>query len=223
MTKGSKPSLTQWSVTTIDLLRHGQTEGGDIFRGSTDVALTDEGFKLMVTAADRLKLQPVSSDYSRDGVSYWNQIISSPLIRCRSFAEFISSNEELPMNIKKDLREISFGDWDGRAFDDIRKEDEESFSNYWRNPVLHSPPNAEPFSEFCLRVEQLVEQLVKEFEGQHLLLVTHGGVYRAILNYILGGDSFAFMRYEVPYACISRIRVYHDEDKHHFQLYFHHR
>ncbi|MCY4043762.1 MAG: histidine phosphatase family protein, partial [Cellvibrionales bacterium] len=168
MTKASKPELTQWPVTTIDLLRHGQTEGGEIFRGRTDVALTQKGFDVMASAAERLKSQPVSSDYARDEVSQWHQVISSPLIRCRAFAEFISSNEGLPMCIKEDLKEISFGDWDGKAFDDIRKHDEEAFSNYWRNPVVNSPPNAEPFTTFCQRVEQLVDELVSEYEGQHL-------------------------------------------------------
>ena len=34
-------------TTTIDLLRHGQCEGGEIFRGSTDVALSEAGWQQM--------------------------------------------------------------------------------------------------------------------------------------------------------------------------------
>ncbi len=70
---------------------------------------------------------------------------------------------------------------------------------------------------------EAVEDIIQTHRGEHCLLITHGGVVRAILNRVLGGNASSFMRYEVPYACISRIRVYHDDDQDHYQLFFHNR
>ena len=39
-------------VTTVDLLRHGESEGGEIFRGSIDVPLTEMGWQQMQSAVD---------------------------------------------------------------------------------------------------------------------------------------------------------------------------
>ena len=60
-------------TTIIDLLRHGEVEGGEIIRGSTDDKLTDEGWAQMQNALQ--------------GDIQWDVIISSSLLRCAEFAE----------------------------------------------------------------------------------------------------------------------------------------
>ena len=39
-------------VTTIDFLRHGECEGGNIYRGSTDVVLSRCGYRQMERVTD---------------------------------------------------------------------------------------------------------------------------------------------------------------------------
>ena len=186
----------QYELTTIDLLRHGKPEGGEIFRGRTDVALSAEGLEQMQKATQ--------------GDEPWQQLISSPMQRCLSFAEQLAKQKALPVAVHQGFKELSFGDWDGKKISDVQQEDAQLLKNYWRDPFKHTPPNAEPVSDFSQRVEQALWQTIKQYQGQHLLLVSHGGVIRAILSHILLAEQMSLQRYDVPYASLSRIRVYHD-------------
>ena len=84
------------NVLTIDLLRHGETTAGSCFLGSTDVTLSEQGWLQVQSAID-------------DQV--YQYVISSPLKRCVEFAKLFATNNDLPLTVEKDLREIHFGDW----------------------------------------------------------------------------------------------------------------
>lgn len=199
-----------FEVTTIDLLRHGLPEGGEIFRGKTDVLLSEEGFQQMLLAEQKLSPRDI--------------IVTSPLQRCAVFAEHLSDDAQSgSLLYEEGLREISFGDWDGKAFKAIAQESPELYKNYWQDPISYSPPNAEPLDEFSQRVAQTIEALSLAHKGKHLLLVTHGGLIRAALSFALGCDLKSLMRYEVPYASVSQIKIYHDEKGVFPQLVFHNR
>src|SRR5690625_5890157 len=67
-----RSAMADLRVTTFDLLRHGRCEGGEMFRGSTDVALLDSGLEAMAGALS--------------GLGGWQRIVSSPMRRCLRFA-----------------------------------------------------------------------------------------------------------------------------------------
>ncbi|HEY9032978.1 MAG TPA: alpha-ribazole phosphatase family protein [Pseudomonadales bacterium] len=197
-------------VTTLDLLRHGQPEGGEIFRGRTDVPLSDTGWQQMHDALA--------------GESGWQGIVSSPLSRCAGFAARLAADRQLHCRLEPDLQELSFGDWDGMAYADVRERYGEHFNRFWRDPLANPPPNGEPLADFSERVQQALQRLLQDARGQHLLLVTHGGVIRSLLAGLLSDRGehglSALMRFEVPYAAFSRLRIYHDEQGDWPQLVF---
>lgn len=184
-------------ITTIDLLRHGACEGGEIFRGSTDVSLTDEGWQQMqATLAEQ---------------GGWQKIISSPLRRCRLFAGHFADAQALPLQIIEDLRELHFGDWEGRRLVDIEREQSELLQNFWRDPMQVTPPNGEAMADFRARVMGAAERVLADCLGQHVLIVTHGAVIRLLLGEWLQMAMTAFSNIAVPYAGFSRIRIFHRE------------
>jgi alpha-ribazole phosphatase len=194
-------------VTTIDILRHGQTEGGEIFRGSTDVSLNTEGLQEMWNALN--------------GMTGWQHIISSPLQRCLYFSELLAQEKAIEHSTNMQLCEISFGDWDGKAFTDIQQETPELFNQFWRDPLNYMPPNAESIEAFCARVRAGFWQEIQQHQGKHLLMVVHGGVVRAILSEVLQTPMLSLMRFDVPYACVTRLKIYHEQEKCWPQLIFH--
>lgn len=195
-------------ATTIDLLRHGQCEGGEIFRGSTDVALTDTGRQQMATA-----LAPCGG---------WDCVYSSPLQRCRRFAEPFSAARGLPLEVREDLREISFGDWEGRRTDDIEREQGALLRRFWNDPLHVTPPNGETLLQFRERVLRVTEEILAAQAGRHVLLITHGAVIRMLLCEWLQMRMTAFSTIAVPYAALSRVRItYRDEHEPWLQLCFH--
>lgn len=200
-----------YSVTTIDLLRHGQTIADDILRGRIDVPLSDNGYQQM---QDRVAPYTVE-DFP------WQQLISSPLQRCSRFTRELSDQHGSPLKIDDGFLEMDFGDWDGRSFDDLKAEDPELFKRIWREPHNYRPPNGETFEKFFARISEAWEGLLQQHQNEHVLLVCHGGVIRALLGNVMQTPLTALSRIEVPYACLSRIRVYHQDDSHWPQLIFH--
>ena len=197
------------SSTTIDLLRHGKPEGGEIFRGSTDVPISDEGYQQM--------------QQSYDKVSAHDLVITSPMLRCKTFAADVAKAKQLPLVEVEALKELHFGDWDGQSFEQVRTQYSELFNAYWQDPLNNTPPNAEPMRDFIQRIQQAFWQQIEAYRGQRILMVAHGAVNRVILSDILQSDAVSLLRYDVPYACISRIKIYHDDNGDWPQMVFHNR
>lgn len=178
----------------IDLLRHGQCEGGDIFRGSTDVALTEEG---RVAMHQRLAAWPDMP---------WQQIISSPLTRCQSFARTLADNLGCPLLLLPELREMHFGDWESQLIAEVWQQQGDAL-NQWRTDCSRfTPPGGELFTDFAQRVEAAMAGLVNTHCNQRVLVVTHGGVMRLLLIRALGLPVSAMAGMHVPYAALVRLR-----------------
>ncbi|OOZ36061.1 histidine phosphatase family protein [Solemya velesiana gill symbiont] len=179
--------------TIIDLMRHGEPEGGTLIRGWQDDPLSETGWSQMREAVS----EPAS----------WDRIISSPLTRCFRFAEELSEKLDLSLSTEDRLREIGFGEWEGRLPAELYEEHPEAISNFWRDPVKHTPPGAEPLEQFKLRVEAAWEDILSRHQGEHLLVVAHGGVNRLIIANVLGIPLVNLFRMEIPFAGISRLRI----------------
>lgn len=181
------------SETLIDLIRHGEPQGGRMIRGrAVDHPLSEIGWKQM-----------------RDAVGDtgpWDQVVTSPMARCRPFALEQAGRYRLPLIVDPQLHEIDMGVWEGRRPQEVAVEDPESFEAYRVDPVRHRPPGGEALEALAARVGQVYDRLVARFPGRHLLVVCHAGVTRATLGYALGADPRAWSRLRIDYAGISRIR-----------------
>ncbi|MGB5669435.1 MAG: histidine phosphatase family protein, partial [Sedimenticolaceae bacterium] len=92
-------------MSTIDLLRHGEPAGGVRYRGDgVDDPLTERGWAQMWAAVG----EP----------SDWTHVVSSPLRRCRSFAEAVAERFDLPLLVDERFRETGFGTWEGRRHEE---------------------------------------------------------------------------------------------------------
>lgn len=189
-----------FSKTTLDILRHGNAEGGKIFRGTTDSLLSPQGFEQMCHTLGETPPK-------------WDLIVSSPLRRCSDFAEMLAEQYQVPIKIDINFQEINFGDWEGQLVDDVYSAEPKIVENFWQNPIDFPAPNAETMHDFKTRIEQALQQLMANYKGKHLLLVTHGGVTRLILAYYLQMPLRPLSRLAVPEAALSRIEIYHQYNK----------
>ena len=168
-------------VTVVDLIRHGEPEGGVRIRGWQDDPLSDRGWRQMWQAVDG------------DG-----------------FAGQLASRNGIPLQHEERLKEIGFGDWEGLTPDSLYVSDPESISRFWNDPTANPPPGGEPFQLFQRRVTQAWRDIEESNRGRHLLLVAHGGVIRMLIAHVLGMPATNLFRMEVPYAARSRICVEQD-------------
>jgi alpha-ribazole phosphatase len=174
---------------SIDLLRHGETEGGQRFRGSRDDPLTERGWSQLRAATDL-------------DTPLWDRVLCSPSIRCAAFADELSDRLGIDATRMDGLRERHFGLWEGRSAAELPQAD---LGAFWADPIGFTPPGAEDFADFRRRVQDAWLD-VTTFAGRSLV-VTHGGVIRVIVGEVLQMPPPALLLLEVPHACRTRIRL----------------
>ncbi len=182
--------------TQIDLLRHGEPVGGPRYRGQLDDVLSETGWQQMWRTVE--------------GMSEWQQIVTSPLLRCSSFAVALGERLHLPVHEEPRFREVGFGEWEGRTRIELEKIDPGQVTRFLQDPVNSRPPGAEPLEEFTGRVQAGFDDLLCRFTGQSVLVVAHAGVIRAIMAYVLEVPPARMYRIHVANAGLSRIRTDRD-------------
>ena len=160
------------------IIRHGQTNWNKEGRiqGKTDIELNEEGIKQAEEAKRILKDYPI------------DMIVSSTLKRARKTAEIINEAKNVPIMFDKALEERGFGDFEGKIRKEIHDEilDSEILANYNVNKQYKG---VETIRSLCDRVWGLIEELKKDYTEKNILLVTHGGVTRAINGYFNGANE----------------------------------
>ena len=177
----------------LDLLRHGETELGGGLRGSLDDALTTLGWTQMRDAVT--------------GQGPWDRIVSSPLQRCALFARELSERLDLPVSFDKDLQELHFGAWEGQSAAALMEVDEQALGLFWADPYAFTPPGGEPVLEFSARVLSAVSRLQRDFAGQRVLVVCHGGVMKLLLAQARGMPREQLLQVPVIHGALFGLQV----------------
>ena len=154
-------------------VRHGATEYSRDrrFTGSRDVPLTTDGRLQAEAVAQALAGHPVAAVYT------------SPLERARVCADLIAKPHRLEPRVEPDLREMSFGAWEGMGRAEVPPRDAE----VWRlSPQLITPPGGESLDAVAARVRATVDRLIAAHAGQTAIVVTHAVVVRLIVLAALG-------------------------------------
>lgn len=157
----------------IDLLRHGETTLSHTLRGHLDDELTEQGWLQMQSTIQQYMTTPVD----------WDVIISSPLRRCRRFAEHLADQLGLPMRVNEHIKEMYFGDWEGISTQVIYEAEPEQLANFWQFPTQYHAPNGESLIQFQQRIFIGFEQIYTQIQaqnGQKALVITHGGVIKLL-------------------------------------------
>jgi len=183
--------------TVIDLLRHGEPEGGRMYRGGgTDHALSEAGWEQMHASIEK-RVEKGEAD--------WQSIISSPMLRCKEFSINLAEEKNIPIQIVENLREAGYGSWEGRTTANIKEESEEQYWEFFEDPVNRRPANAEPLEFFTPRINEVFGKVLTDYQGQHVLLVSHLAVTRAIIGIVLGMPLASQQLIDMPFAGMLRI------------------
>jgi broad specificity phosphatase PhoE len=184
------------SGNTLLLLRHGcvgwKWEGRYI--GSTDLALSEEGAAQLRAVAARLReWAPVARCYC------------SPLLRARQTAAALSPALAAPPEILEDIREVDFGRWEGRNFLEISAGDHGLVTQWAELTPGFAFPEGEALAAFAARVERFCDRVLA-LKGT-TLVVTHGGVVRAMLCHLLGLDAKNALAFAIAPGTLCVVKV----------------
>lgn len=184
-------------TTTIDIIRHGEPVGGRRYRGySVDDPLTKTGWSQMRAAIPK---KP-----------YWQHIISSPLKRCLEFSQVLANELQIDYSVEDNIKEIGFGEWEGKTPGEILAEDSEALNHFYQDPVHNRPAGAEPLESFSQRVWQAYQGIIENHRGKSVLVVAHAGVARAIIANILNMSlEDVYSRLKIEYGGVISTSVDH--------------
>lgn len=169
-----KPRMLPLSLShRLILVRHGETDWNREGRlqGGQDIPLNELGREQAAEAADRLKtLEPAYAELD---------YIASPMQRARETMDILRRELALPDGgyaVDDRLRELTFGEWEGFTWRDVRKAEREQAHLRERDKWGFVPPGGESYRMLAERVRPVLEGLRRE-----TVIVSHGGVARAVL------------------------------------------
>jgi probable phosphoglycerate mutase len=165
------------------LARHGQTEwhADNRYVSRTDIALTEAGYEQARALAHRAQQEKV------------DLVLSSPLGRALLTAKPAAAARNLEPETDERLRELDFGEWEGRTLSEIREEDPESVKRF-EESAEHGFPSGEPLHEGADRVLDVFADLSRSQAGGTVLVVTHNTLLRLALCRMLGVELGQYRR-----------------------------
>lgn len=171
----------------IEFIRHGLPEGGNRYRGNgVDDPLSETGWQQMWNA--------MGQD------TQWGLIVSSPMRRCRAFAEAFAETHGIRCVIEEGFTEVAFGSWEGKTKQQLRQEDKAFFEAFYVDAVSNRPTGAECLQDFQQRVFVAFNDLISTYPKQRILVVGHAGIMRMMMAKALGIPLQNIYRVNIEYA-----------------------
>lgn len=182
-------------MLSLYLLRHGQTSfsRANAFCGaSLDPNLTDEG---------RLMAEAFAKAYA---ATPWRAIFASPLKRTLETAQPICDATAITPRVRDDLKEISYGKWEGKTNVEVDAEFHDDYIRWTADPAWYPPTDGEPAISIAHRSLRVVEEIQRVYEDGNVLIVSHKATIRIILCSLLGIDVGRFRyRLACPVGSVS--------------------
>jgi alpha-ribazole phosphatase len=180
-------------VSRLLLVRHAQPEEEARGRcyGTLDVGLSVRGQRKAQLLARTLDRVPLAAIYT------------SPRRRAVGTAGPLASVQGLTPIVDEALREIDFGDFEGRSYEEIERSHPELYRRWMETPTLVRFPGGENYERLRVRALAAMEAIRARHPGETAMVVSHGGVLRAMLADCLSMPSEAIFRLDQAYGAIS--------------------
>ncbi|WP_233832052.1 histidine phosphatase family protein [Paraburkholderia sp. ZP32-5] len=168
-------------ITQILFIRHGETDWNRIKRiqGHIDIPLATTGFDQAQRLARRI------ADEAKQGARL-DAIYSSDLQRAQQTAQPMSDALGLPLQLRENLRERSYGAFQGHDSDEIALRFPDEYAQWQTRDPGFTPPEGESQRVFYHRIVHAIEPLIAAHPGGRIACVTHGGVLDCVRRFACG-------------------------------------
>ena len=187
--------------TKLFLIRNAECEGNinNILGESENFKITEHGKRTIEILTEYLKSKKIYSIYSSESTM------------CLETVEKLSRDLGIEIKIEKDLKEKSFGIYDGKNWEDIIKESP-NLKKYRKKKIeILGVPNQESTKQVEDRMFKVMEKIAEENLGQNVVVVSHGVAIETFLRAVVG----------IPYSeekdkyfqknCAINLIIYDDE------------
>lgn len=165
--------------TTFYIVRHGETHWNvqKLLQGHGDSPLTESG---------KEQIQKRAQEFTN---IHFDHVFSSDLLRAKHTAELLTIEKKLAINTTHLLRERSFGKYEGKPREVFQAENKELIEKYealssQEQRKFKYADDMESAEEIVLRLLIFLRETAVTYEGKTILLVTHGGAMRVLLEHL---------------------------------------
>ncbi len=165
--------------TTLYLLRHAATVANlakppKLLGRYLDLPLARLGVRQAEATRDFLAIRPI------------DHCFCSPLRRAVQTANILAAPHGMTPVPIDGLTECDLGLWEGKSWPEIREQEPRAYRAYMADPAQNGYPGGESFQQVHERINPIVEDLLRRYEGKSLLIVSHHVVNRVYLAGVLG-------------------------------------
>jgi broad specificity phosphatase PhoE len=182
----------------IYFLRHGETTASQTggYCGTLDPDLTPAGCQMAEDFAAAYRSLP------------WVAVFSSPLRRAVATAKPLCEAAGIPMQLKEGLKEIAYGQWEGKTPEAVNREFHDDYVRWLADPGWNAPPGGERGIDIARRSSLVIEEIEQTCGTGNVLVVSHKATIRIMLCSLLGIDVGRFRdRISMPVASISIVEM----------------
>jgi alpha-ribazole phosphatase len=180
-------------LAIIYLVRHGETSWNkeNLFQGQSDIDLNETGIQQAEKLRNHLNGEKIDTIYSSD------------LKRAMTTANIIASGHNINVIPCLELREMSFGELEGKDITECLSNPRTS--QWWdsHDPTC-PPPGGESVSQFTRRVSQFYNR-IDLYSDKTYMVVSHGGTVRALICSLLGFDDKFWWQFRCSHTSLSMI------------------
>ena len=172
------------NTVKLTIVRHGRTDWNleGRVQGSIDRPLDDTGMQEAFKLYEEFQHFPIT------------KVCSSDLKRAFTTAEIIAKGFSHSVEAHAALREVSYGQIEGQLWRDFLHDYKEKIAKYekldWEGrKKFRYTDTSESYEEVINRVIPFLNDLCTQNTFQHMMIVTHGGVIKALLAELIGADD----------------------------------
>ena len=163
-------------MTKIYLVRHAEAEGNlyRLVQGHFNGVITKRGYEQIRALRRRFEGVQIDAVYSSD------------LFRARTTARAVSEPRGLEIRLRKDLREMNLGWWEGRTWQEVAALDKEQLHNFHLDLEHFTVRDGETGAQVRDRLLSALRCIAAENEGKTVAVFSHGAAMRILLGTLRG-------------------------------------
>ena len=187
--------MSRWLI-----VRHGETswnvEGR--IQGHTDIPLSEKGVRQAEALGARLATWDIRAAYTSD------------LKRTLETAQNVLKGHNLSPSLSRELREFSYGRWEGMTHQEVKEADPELYAEMLKRKEDFAPPGGESLRDLMVRIGGFVAGLKAAHRDDIILITGHGGSLRVLLTCLLELPPRAAWRFFLSTGSLSVVDCYPD-------------
>jgi alpha-ribazole phosphatase len=180
-------------ATRVVIVRHAEPDASAQGRcyGRLDVGLSASGRKHAKDLGNAIASLGVEAMYA------------SPLRRSLETARLVGKRLGLEPQVRPDLRELDFGELEGRTYDEIAASEPALYHTWMETPTAVRFPGGESYADLHARVGNVLARIRQDHPDSVVAVVAHGGVNRVLLAIALGLRGDEIFGIEQGYGRVS--------------------